>query len=574
MLTKIRIKNLKCLDDVEIELGGTVVFVGPNNSGKTTALQALSLWHLGVQKWTEKRKDSPAEKRSGVTINRKDVISLPIPSAKLLWRDMHVRDGVRENGKNKTQNVRIDIIVEGTTESTQWQCGIEYDFFNEESFYCRPLRLSDSKEPGRMPVPPQASRVKTAFLPPMSGLADREFVKQPGEIGVLIGQGQTAQVLRNLCHQIYTQSDAHSEWDELTGHIERLFGVRLNAPEIVPERSEVVMSYDEKHLKGLDLSCSGRGLQQTMLLLAHLYANPKTVLLIDEPDAHLEIIRQRRTYDLVSNLAAKNGSQVIIASHSEVILNEAAQRDTVIAFIGAPHRIDNRKSQLLKALKDYGFEEYFKAEERGWVLYLEGATDLAILQAFARELSHPVAQVLSDAFVHYVANQPTMAHHHFFAIQEAYPDIVGIALFDRLDTPLQNERGLTEIAWKKREIENYVCTRETLLAFARGEESQDLFAWADHNRRVDAMSKAIDEIEKALLTLRKPSPWSADLKVSDEFLDQVFPSFFQSLGLPNQMEKTNYHRLAEYVPKDAIDPEVIEKLDAIHRVALSARPRR
>ena len=67
-------------------------------------------------------------------------------------------------------------------------------------------------------------------------------------------------------------------------------------------------------------------------------------------------------------------------SHSEVILNEAADRDVVIAFLGTPHRIDGRGSQLLKSLRTIGFEQYYQAQQQGWVLYLEGSTDLAILR--------------------------------------------------------------------------------------------------------------------------------------------------------------------------------------------------
>jgi ABC-type Fe3+/spermidine/putrescine transport system ATPase subunit len=79
VLTSLRVKNFKRLEDVEIELGKTVVFVGPNNSGKTTALQALALWEIGLRRWVEKRsaKDTP-EKRPGVTINRRDLIAVPI----------------------------------------------------------------------------------------------------------------------------------------------------------------------------------------------------------------------------------------------------------------------------------------------------------------------------------------------------------------------------------------------------------------------------------------------------------------------------------------------------------------
>jgi predicted ATPase len=55
VLTRLTIKNFKRFGDVRIELGNPVVFVGPNNSGKTTALQALAVWEVGLRRWHEKR---------------------------------------------------------------------------------------------------------------------------------------------------------------------------------------------------------------------------------------------------------------------------------------------------------------------------------------------------------------------------------------------------------------------------------------------------------------------------------------------------------------------------------------
>jgi hypothetical protein len=186
MLTRLTIRRFKRFQDVSIELGKAVVLIGPNNCGKTTALQALALWDIGIRRWNEKwRGKSLPEKRPGVTVNRRDLVSIPVPSANLLWRDLHVRDIRRtaeESGTaQKTENVRVDIIVEGVTTGKQWACGLEFDYANVESFYCRPLRLNG----GRMAVPPEVESVRVAFLPPMSGLADREFLKQPGEMGFL-----------------------------------------------------------------------------------------------------------------------------------------------------------------------------------------------------------------------------------------------------------------------------------------------------------------------------------------------------------------------------------------------------
>ena len=343
MLTRLSIRNFKRFGEVEIELGSPVVFIGPNNSGKTSAMQALALWDIGLKRWNEKRsgKTTP-EKRPGVTVNRRDLAAIPIPYAKLLWRNLHVRDVRRVSGRQTTSNICIDLIVEGMTSDRRWTCGLEFDFANEESFYCRPLRLSEGKAPDRMPVPDQAGHAQIAFLPPMSGLAATEIRLDHGAVNVRIGEGRTAEVLRNLCFRIHEEKP--SRWNGLVEQIRRLFGSEIDPPRYVPERGEIVMTYREEGVR-LDLSSSGRGLQQTLLLLAYMYANPGAVLLLDEPDAHLEILRQRQIYRLLTDMANESGSQTIAASHSEVLLNEAAGRDMVVAFVGPPHRIDGRSGQ-------------------------------------------------------------------------------------------------------------------------------------------------------------------------------------------------------------------------------------
>jgi predicted ATPase len=577
MLTRLTIRNFKQFVDVDVELASPVVFVGPNNSGKTTALQALALWEIGLRRWNEKRRGKKApERRSGVTINRRDLIAVPIPNSNLLWRDLHVRDVQRDNGGQRTKNIRIEIIVEGVTNDRPWQCGLEFDYANDESFYCRPLRLTEESIPERMPIPPEAAEVRVAFLPPMSGLAANETRLDAGAINVRLGEGRTAEVLRNLCYQVACSADEGAAWTEIAARIERLFGVTLDTPAYVAERGEITMTYRTPANVRLDLSCAGRGLQQTLLLLAHLAAHPNSVLLLDEPDAHLEILRQRQIYDLLTHAAQQQRSQIVAASHSEVILNEAADRDVVVAFVGKPHRIDDRGSQLLKSLKEIGFEQYYQAEQTGWVLYLEGSTDLAILRAFARALDHPAQAVLERPFVHYVENQPQRARTHFRGLREAKPDLVGITLCDRIETSLQPTSELGEFMWERREIENYLCQPETLLAFANAhgrDDSAPLFAGPESERRRKAMDASIrDNVIPAALRDRDHSWWS-DVKASDEFLDRVFDNYLRSLNLPSGLiRKSDYHVLAPFVPRDQISPEVGHMLDAIVTVARVARP--
>ncbi len=575
MLTRLTIRNFKRLGKVEVELGNPVVLTGPNNSGKTSAMQALALWDIGVKRWNEKRAGRSApEKRTGVTINRKDLFAVPHPNARHLWRDLRVRNLRRVDGRPRTRNVRIDVIVEGVNEDMHWKCGFEFDYANEESFYCRPLRLDDGKHPERMPVPHQADAARIACLPPMSGLTANETRLDQGAVNVRVGEGRTAEILRNLCFRVADRNP--DRWTSLVEQIRELFGVTLEEPRYVEERGEITMGYRERGMT-LDLSSSGRGLQQTLLVLAYMHANPGAIVLLEEPDAHLEFLRQRQIFGLITDAASESGSQIIAATHSEALLNEAAGRDLVIAFIGEPRRIGVGQSEALKGLPEIGFDQHFQAEQTGWVLYLEGSTDLAILRTFAKKLDKRAAsQALARPFVRYVGNRPSSATQHFNRLRKALPDLRGVALFGRLDVGIQSGPSLEHLVWNRREIENYLCTRRTLEAYARASGAASgpgaLFASAEASKRLTAMGEAIDEVGKALETLGKESPWSDRAKASNDFFTPLFRTYFDKIGIPNLMAKKTFYELAGHVPEDEIDSEIGEKLDAIARVAESAVP--
>ncbi len=570
LLTKLIIRRFKQFEDVEIDLGNPVVFVGPNDAGKTSALQALTLWQIGVRRFHEKHggKGEVPERRPGVAINRRDLTGIPAPVARLLWHELKVRTKGDQGG---TKNVLIEVIVEGTSGNEAWACGVEFDYANEESFYCRPLRLEDDE---RMPIPAAALDVEIAFLAPMSGLAPNETRLDPGAINVRIGEGRTADVLRNLCYQV--QQMDPERWEGIKDQLQELFGVGLNDPTYVSERGEINMSFVSRRGVELDLSSSGRGLQQTLLLLTFLRLHRGAVVLLDEPDAHLEILRQRQVYRLLSETTRRTGGQIVAASHSEIILNEAADQDVVVAFLGRPHRIDDRGSQLLKSLKEVGFEQYYQAETAGWVLYLEGSTDLAVLQSFAEALGHPAASALERPFVTYVGNVPSHARSHFYALREAKEDLQGLAVFDHLAEAELRSGALREFMWDRNEIENYLCQPETLEAFAAwlGRESSlgPLFEESEIELRVGAIRRAIeDQVPPAALRDRDHDFWS-EVKASDKFLGPVFDAYYSDVGVPALAGKSDFHRLAAFVPAELISQEVVTVLDLIHETAQAANP--
>lgn len=581
MLTKLVVRDFKGLVDAEIELDNPVVFVGPNDSGKTSALQALALWDLGLRRWTEKRGDSAPPQRPGVAASRRDLLPVPVPSARLLWRELRVRQTYRDADRRGTQNIRIEVIVEGVSGRERWSSGMEFDYTNEESFYCRPLRINpDGTE--RMPVLPRDRWPNLAFLNPMSGLASNETRLDPGAIDVRIGEGRTAEVLRNLCLQVTELPDGKERWDALAGRIGALFGVRINRPLLIPHRGEVEVTYLNRFGTQLDLSSAGRGMLQTLLLLAFIDLNQHSVLLLDEPDAHLEILRQREIYKVLRQTAASNGVQVICASHSEVILNEAAQHDAVVAFVGSPHRVE-KKAQVLKALSQIKFEDYYNAEITGFVLYVEGLTHIDILLAFASVLQHEARHFLERPFVHYVGNNPGKARSHFYGLREAKDDLVGYALFDRLHQGNLGTRGdLAEHMWPRREIENYLLPTVTLLRYAeqtgrasvRASSTErpgtTLFEEPEGRLWRDVMQSAVENLTPPVALHNLDHQFWSDTKISDSFLKPLFDRFYSEMGLPILLRKKNYYRLVSYLSPSEVHRHVVEVLDGIAKGAARA----
>jgi len=588
MLTKLVIRNFKRFEHVEIPLSSPVVFIGPNNSGKTTALQALALWELGLRRWSEKRGTNAPEKRPGVNINRKDLMMVPAPDAKQFWRQLRVRDVRRVHNKEKntstqnTKNIRIDILVSGNSAGKDWECGLEFDFTNDESFACRPLRIEGAMQPTRMAIPDEANGVNIAFLPPMSGLASTEYLLNSGTINVKLGEGLTAEVLRNLCYALSRTRDEEGNftaWKKLVADMRELFPVTLDAPEYISERGEIRMSYRDENGVQLDLSCAGRGLHQTLLLLAYLALHPGAVLLLDEPDAHLEILRQREIYLKLRESARKSGSQLIVASHSEEVLNQAASMDdgSVIAFLGKPHPIPgNSTAAVKKALSSVRYDQYYLAEQVGWVLYLEDHTDLSILKAFAEKLNHKAKDVLRSPFQVPIGNVPSKGREHFYALREAKPDLVAFLLVDNDGPELQKGPALAEMKWERHEIENYICQPATLESFAREVGAQvaggPLLEQSSVEAAVAAMSEAVRDrvIPAALRDLK--DPWWRTVKASDEFLDLVFPDFYRRIGQYMEMRKADYYRLVPHVPDTLVSDEIKLALDRIAEAAEKAHP--
>jgi predicted ATP-dependent endonuclease of OLD family len=95
ILHYVEIENFKTFSKkIRIELSHPAVIIGPNNSGKTSVIQALSLWDRGVKSWFEKKGETKSTKereRYGAGINRLNILEVPVAETRFFWNKTRVR---------------------------------------------------------------------------------------------------------------------------------------------------------------------------------------------------------------------------------------------------------------------------------------------------------------------------------------------------------------------------------------------------------------------------------------------------------------------------------------------------
>jgi ABC-type phosphate transport system ATPase subunit len=592
LLHYLEIRNFKRFGDTQrIELEHPAVLIGPNNCGKTTAIQALALWSQAVRAWQEKKGQAPPKERTSTSLNRLSIVSVPVQRTRYFWHNAAVRTGNRDIRLHIKVGVLHDSRVEPVTMTFRNQ--------GEDLVYCTP----DPETLARPDVIATAAALKVELLYPMSGLETEEPVLQRGRIDVLLGQGQTAQVLRNLCLLVWQEDRQH--WGRIAEWIQRLFHIELGEP-AQTARGSIDLFYRQDSVKEpLDIALAGRGLQQMLLVFAYLYSHPGSVLLIDEPDAHLEILRQRQVYVLLRELASENESQVILVTHSEVILEEALDHNLTLLLAG---RADDlaAKTDIKNTLKHYGAEHYVRARQRGYVLYVEGSTDVEILKALARRIRHAAARVWDERINSFYVqdNFPDggldaelarveggfglTPRQHFFTLRSMVPGLRGLALLDsdgreRADI---DDGGLRISYWRRYECENYVVTPDTLRSFARDR-------YRDAPPLFEGLGDDIDEVLDTLILERvfegredDFAVWKAAgpaagrllwvarterLKLST-FAEDFFRRLAERLGHAMLLRKGELYRLVDFLPAEEMAEEVSAKLDLLRALFTNARP--
>lgn len=539
MIRRLLIERFKRFGQVEFALPGHLVIAGPNNSGKTTVLQAVAAWSLALDRW--KSLNDFQRHGGGYTwapIARQAFSAVPLRAFDLLWRERDYTGEIRIQVRTDAWALRMDLRPDST-----------------EQIYVRPE-----------PVEPNVVRsvaLTSVLVPPMTGLNTEEPVYTRPKLDQLLGQAKPGDMLRNLLLEAHSSEQA---WARLQESIRRLFGYQLLPPD--GTGANILAEYYARNAgRRLDIASAGSGFQQVLMLLTLLNTRPGSVLLLDEPDAHLHVFLQDAIFGELRSVAARTGSQLIVATHSEVIVNSVDARELCVLLDQPVMVADNEQREaLIESLRILSNDDIMRALEAPGVLYLEGHTDLEILRAFARVLNHPALPLLTTELFWKPAVAETQpgtagikARDHYDALR-LVKQIPALELVDGdshagAQSTTISGTGFQRLRWRRYEIESYLVHPDALARFV----TQIVGEAAAAPHVADLRNYLRDNLPPAVF--ERPLDDHAFLNVTKARRD-ILPPALNAAGLPN-LPYTRYHEIAAGMRPDEIHPEIREKLDAV-----------
>ena len=546
MINRVVVRNFKKFEELDFKLKDRLVIAGPNNSGKTTLLQAIGMWSEIACQWREKGSDLTRDKEGNyisTSLNLLKFHSVPLIDFDHLWKDKNIRQPASVN-----------------MSTGEWKLGFEVVYKEAEVAAIRPTK--EAKEDdlykyiinGNFPAP--------VYIPPISGIEVKEPFFDPVVIPARLARMQAGNVLRNLLFEI---SRDREKWSKLQDIVKSFFGYELEIPSSGPE----ILARYRHSAQDLyyDLSSAASGFLQVLMVYAVLLSREASIVLIDEPDAHLHLLLQDKMYRNLCEYARKNKSQLIVSTHSESLIKvvdplhlcvlRSDHSKTVTIIEGVKH---DALTVILRIL-DNNELALLQEAEKPRILYVEGLTDIHILREWAKVLDHHLSPFLEEPFwkpaiIDTPKHEKSIkAEDHFGALKLLREDVAGIELHDsdnKMPEPKVLDNGLVQIFWKRYEIESYLIHPEAIARFVEsvaGETAVEKVRGYMRDVFPPVVFKNPLEDENSILLVGTKHKKPKDL----------LSKILSEAGV----YESDYSRIAALMKKEEIHPEVTEKLDKI-----------
>lgn len=327
---KITIKNFKKISKASISLSNINIFIGANNSGKSSFIQGI---HFAVSSCQS------LELRRAGWIKNTDKRTLSLDSDDFLYTPTsdiaYLYHGKRLAGARNSKDINaIEFeFQEGESNSILTVSkGKNRGFTTSLTGQKLGVRISDLKNPF------------CVYVPGIAGIPILEKYEVPIAIKKSAARGDSNIYLRNILNAIHQDNEKWRRFIDSVRSIYRKIDIVVSFSEDISEYIHVKVDMNGI---SLPLDSVGTGLLQVIQIFAYIeYFSPKIVLL-DEPDAHVHPTTQRvLAQELVKRTETETDLKIVFSTHSRYIL-DALEGKAKIFYFQDGRILENVKSSSI-----------------------------------------------------------------------------------------------------------------------------------------------------------------------------------------------------------------------------------
>lgn len=325
---KILVSKFKGIDKGEVELDNITVFVGSNNSGKSSFIQAIQFAVSGGQTLTLNsvpwRKE---ETTRSSTFNSEEFLYNPTQKIE----ELHHREKLTQ-----TSGV-ISISFEDNGELSEISFGKGRNKGITTKLTGKPIgdKLCSLEKPF------------CVYVPGIAGIPIEETYEPEIKVRKSAVRGNSNNFLRNILLRIRNNDDSE-KWSRFTESLNFIYpniSLTVNYDENSSEYIDCLINFDDHTLS---LDSIGTGVLQTIQIFAYMeYFSPR-LLLLDEPDSHLHPTKQKLLAQEIQKRANENSEmRVVFSTHSMQLLRSLNSAKTYHFINGQPTESSSESSILL-----------------------------------------------------------------------------------------------------------------------------------------------------------------------------------------------------------------------------------
>ena len=308
MISRVRIAGFKKIKDCSFDLDRLNVFIGPNNSGKSSVLQAIQFAigtaQTGSRVGTRLNKN---EGRESFSADTTAFLYLPIRELSALIHD-----------RKLTQSTGADISFSSETlgETT---ISIKRGKNRNLSINMTPAPLLEQLKNSNAPY--------CVYTPGLSGISISEEFKTKAVVLKSATRGDSNLYLRNVLLLLKENPEA---WEKFSNAVRYFFPDCTIQVEFSPDTDETIEIFvktidDDGQEFILPIDAMGTSALQILQIISYVYYFNPPMLILDEPDTHLHPNNQRRLISILNDISVETNMQVLIATHSRHIIDEARE---------------------------------------------------------------------------------------------------------------------------------------------------------------------------------------------------------------------------------------------------------